>query len=282
MRNPNNKRVKHTIDIILSIILFITIMSVVFYLWNITTSPQKTKEGYTATITLVWRNVPPDLASNIRIHDPIFIANKPTYIVVNKWLTPYLRAIPTPTTATIVKSIDTYNIYLQIRNLQPITASVPPIGKELALIGNLIRIRSYIWQFDGIVVNLDIGPFSHPADYLTEPETTGCNYRIIARNVYPTVIDNMNTGEYLYDILGKEILILKDIKLVHPYIYGWTPNGVKAFPDPTKTDVLLTVSPLHERIPIEINGKPALVGSTLEVRGSNWRVWGRILEVTCP
>ncbi|UZN22736.1 DUF4330 family protein [bacterium 3DAC] len=277
------RKKKHTIDIILSIVILVVIFSIIFYLWKIIKSPQKTADtGYTATITLVWRNVPKELATNIRIHDPILISDKPTYIVVDKQVKPYLKAIPTPQSATVAESKDTYNIYLKIRNIEPLSATVPPVGKNLALLGNLIRIQSYIWKFDGIVVDVQTGAFTRAPDYLEKPSTNNCNYKIIARSVYPSVIKNMKINEALYDVLGQKVLILKDIKTTHPFIYGWTPKGIKAFPDPTKTDVILTVSPISGEIPIKINGKEALSGSSLEIRGHNWRVWGRIIEVTCP
>jgi len=277
------KRKKHTVDIILSIVILIIIFSVIFYFWKIIKSPQKEESGYTATITLVWRNVPKELATNIRIHDPILISDKPAYIVVGKEIKPYLRAIPTPQSATTIASKDTYNIYLQIRNIEPLSATIPPVGKKLALLGNTLRIQSYIWQFDGIVVDVQTGPYTRAPEYLQRQQTSGCSYKIIARSVYPSVINNMKVGEHLYDVLGQEVLILKDITITHPYIYGWTPQGIKSFPDPTRDDVILTVSPISgEEIPVKINGKDALSGSSLEVRGHNWRVWGRILEVSCP
>jgi len=276
------RKKRHQIDIILSIIILMAIVSVGYYLYTIITSPPTKQTGYTATVTLVWRNVPKELANNIKIHDPIIIGNKPTYVVVGKWIKPHMKAVPTPHSATVVPSVDTFNIYVAIRNIRPLTSTIPPVGKDLALLGNLLRIKSYIWQFDGIVVDVKTGTFSEAPAYTDIPNTTGCSYKIIARNVYPSVISHITIGEPLYDILGNKVLRLDNFRITHPYIYGWTPSGIKHMEDPTQTDLIITASPLSSPIPVEINGKQALVGSTLEIRGKDWRVWGRILEVVCP
>ncbi len=277
------KKRNKQIDVILSLVILLAIFSIIFYIWNIINNPHQSEKGYTATITLVWRNVPKELANNIRVNDPIFVGSKPSYIVVKKWTEPYLISVPTPQSATVVESQDTFNIYLQIRNLTPLSSTTPPIGKNLAILGNTAHIESYIWQFDGIVVNVNtatFSPISH--DYLPQPETRGCEYKIIARNVYPSVISHIKTNEPLFDVLGRKILILKNVKISHPLIYGWTPKGIVAQGDPTKSDIILTVSPIKGNIPISINGKPAKVGRALEIRGTDWRIWGRIIEVTCP
>lgn len=276
------RRRKQVIDIALSIILIITIVSVIFYLYKIMKSPHIENRGYTATVTLVWRNVPKEIGNNIKIGDPIIIGNKPAYVVVDKKIQPYLVAVPTPESATIVPSKDTFNIYIKIRNTTPVSATIPPIGKDLALLGNIIKLDSYIWHFEGIVVNVESGKYEKAPEIAEPPQTKGCKYKFIARSVYPTVISQIKKGETIYDILRNSVMKIDNIQITHPYIYGWTKDGIKASPDPTKNDVILTLSPISDPIPLNINGKKALAGSPLEVRGKNWRVWGRILEVICP
>lgn len=273
---------KHTIDLILSVVILVTLASLIFYLYKIIENPHIENTGYTATVTLVWQNIPPELSANIKIGDPIIIGNKPVYVVVDKKIQPYFISVPTPSSATIVPSKDTVNVYLKIRNIAPVSATIPPIGKDLALLGNFVKLDSYLWHFEGIVVNLETGEFKKAPKITSSPQTKGCRYKFIARNIYPTVISEMKRDETIFDILGNSVMKLENIQITHPYIYGWTEKGVKAFPNPIINDVILTLSPLNETIPITINGKKALVGSTLEVRGKNWRVYGRILEVVCP
>ncbi len=277
------------VDIILSIFILVAIGAVGYYLLTIINSGGQLITNYTATVTLVWRNVPPQMGDTIHIGDPVLSAGHPAYVVVAKSIKPYPVPILTPSGMLTASSPDSADIYLTIKSIEPLTSTTPPLGGKAALLGDTVQIESYLWEFTGMVVGIKtattmkIPTRGSSINVNPKPDTSSCLYVYIARNLQPEVIEAVKTNRDVFDIFGNRLMKVEAIKVLHPHIFGWIPQrGIVIAENPYKSDLLLYLKPTGEgSLPIQFNGKPLKVGTQAQLRGENWRLWGRIIDIVC-
>jgi len=280
---------RKTIDIILSIFIIIAILAVGYYILTIVRSGGKLITNYTATVTLVWRNVPPQMANAIHSGDPVLSAGHPAYVVVAKKIEPYPVPILTPSGMLTASSPDSADIYLTIKSIQPLTSTTPPIGGKTALLGDTVQVESYLWKFTGMVVKIEtattikIPTAASGVNERPEPDAGSCLYVYIARNLQPEVIEAVKSSRDVYDIFDNKVMRIKDMKVVHPHVFGWVPGkGIVIAENPYKSDLILYLRALTDgKLPIQFNGNPLKAGSKAQLRGDNWRLWGRIIDIVC-
>ena len=287
--NRWGRRRRKTVDIMLSIFILVAIGAVGYYLLTIINSGGQLITNYTATITLVWRNVPPQMGDIIRIGDPVLSAGHPAYVVVAKSIKPYPIPILTPSGMLTASSPDVADIHLTIKSIEPLTSTTPPLGGKAALLGDTVQIESYLWEFTGMVIGIETATTMEiPTRGLgihvnQKPGIDSCLYVYIARNLQPEVIEAVKANRDVFDIFGKRVMKVEDIKILHPHIFGWIPQkGIVIAEDPYRSDLLLYLKPTgKEKLPIQFNGKPLKVGIQAQLRGENWRLWGRIIDIVC-
>ena len=290
------RKTKDLIDKLLSIIIIFLIFSTLFYLYKIISSPHSKdkKLGNKAQITIVWKNILPEMVHSIKVGQGVYNGNEPFKsnkydgVVVDLQTIPHQQVVFTPAgTATVISRKDTIDAYLTIETLQPFYSNWAIFGKDAIRYGNMMTVCTSLWCFHGTVSNIKIFPESQ-GNTISSPHSANINFKdstyiIISRSIIDEVLQQIHVGDTIYDIYGNPVFkVVKFFTKPQTLVTVDIKGKAHYLNSPLKKDLYIYLKPIDKGEPcqhITFNHNDFVIGTPHEIRGKTWRIWGRIIDI---